>query len=881
MNGEKRSILRNLNPLNFTLGNKLHLLIFSLVLLTFLMMGFLGFSMLHTMLIKGSSDHLNDISQLKVTELEVSKNSLHQRFRDFTDQEKVRYAAEEFTTAFRELSYSNSDLPELDQIRKELSDFYMDDIAPLSPFSGDHILQYLPSQDLSLIAQYKYVYLNPKPIGEKDKFISAEDYSGYSNTHGSYHSYFEKFRSFIGAKDLFLVDPESGDIVYSVNKNIDFGTNLYDGPFKNEPVSMAFRKAVSESNAHVSYTDYTNYPGAFDKPAAFISIPLLFFNELVTVVILEFSTDFIDNLLFDEYALSREGSLTYDIVGDDLQLRNNPEIFIKDKEAYLDKLKRKAGKRELEKIIQYEKTGAVALYTHYDQKYSSQFEENKDVDVYDYNSKRVLAHLNSFDFFGVNYILVTKINRSQVLLNFVDQMKTFAVLIFLLLIIIFFIGKYVGKTLSMRIRNLLTALVELYKGEKSRNVKTGSPDEFGETVDAFNLLRKRINSAEEFALEMSEGNYNYTFEILGDKDSLGKSLNVLKDRLIKSREEEDKRKDDDETRNWINTGIAKFNDLLRTNNDNIKALSYSIIENLIEYLNANQGGVFFVEGESESEKKIELIASYAYNREKYMHKSLDIGEGLLGTVYMEKKSKYLKDIPEDYIEITSGLGQASPRVLYIVPLKVDENVLGMIEIATFNEFESHHIDFIEKVAESIAATFVSVRLNMKTALLLDESNRKAEEIAQQEEEMRQNLEEMQATQEELARLRQDDEKRTREMQVIVDNTRNLLKNLTNSIPGGILLKDANGVIHFINEEGAEFYNASVDKVIGKTDLELLDSKTHKSEHERDESVLKDGDIEYTEEREVKGKSLKFRVLKKRFQIEEIHQTGVLTIRIKV
>jgi PAS domain S-box-containing protein len=147
--------------------------------------------------------------------------------------------------------------------------------------------------------------------------------------------------------------------------------------------------------------------------------------------------------------------------------------------------------------------------------------------------------------------------------------------------------------------------------------------------------------------------------------------------------------------------------------------------------------------------------------------------------------------------------------------------------------------------------------------------------------MRQNLEEMQATQEELARLRQDDEKRTREMQLIVDNTRNLLKNLVDAIPGGYTLKDSNGVIHFANDEGAKYYGSSSDKIIGKTDHELLDAKIYKREHNYDEKVLKDGDKEYSEEREVKGKIIKYNVIKKQFQIEEIHQTGVLTIRKKV
>ena len=254
---------------------------------------------------------------------------------------------------------------------------------------------------------------------------------------------------------------------------------------------------------------------------------------------------------------------------------------------------------------------------------------------------------------------------------------------------------------------------------------------------------------------------------------------------------------------------------------------------------------------------------------------------MLGACYLEKKSVYLKKIPDDYIEISSGLGHEVPACLYIAPLMVDENVMGMIEMASFNEFSKYQIEFIDKVADSIAGTFISVRLNMRTITLLEESNRKAEEISQQEEEMRQNLEEMQATQEELARLRQDDEKRTREMQLVIDNSRGLLKNMLDAIPGGYILKDPNGVIHLANIEGAEYYELTPERVIGKTDHELLGSKLSQVEHKRDIEVLDKGEKEYEEERETKGKKVKYHVVKKPFEITGINQKGVLTIRKKL
>jgi len=100
-----------------------------------------------------------------------------------------------------------------------------------------------------------------------------------------------------------------------------------------------------------------------------------------------------------------------------------------------------------------------------------------------------------------------------------------------------------------------------------------------------------------------------------------------------------------------------------------------------------------------------------------------------------------------------------------------------------------------------------------------------------------------------------------------------------SIPGGYVLKDQNGVVHLINKEGAEYYNLPVGKIIGKTDHELLDAKIYENEHKLDMKTIESGEQEYSEEVEIKGKKKKFKVIKKPFHITEINQKGVLTIRI--
>ncbi|MEL7004546.1 MAG: GAF domain-containing protein, partial [Bacteroidota bacterium] len=205
----------------------------------------------------------------------------------------------------------------------------------------------------------------------------------------------------------------------------------------------------------------------------------------------------------------------------------------------------------------------------------------------------------------------------------------------------------------------------------------------------------------------------------------------------------------------VNVGLASIGEILRNNDNDLTVLCDKVVEKLVNYMKANQGGVFIIKKEPGGEEYLELMASRAYERKKYLDKRIEIGHGLVGQCAIEKKRIYMTDVPDGYINITSGLGLANPKSLLIVPLKTNEEMIGVVEMASFEDFDDTDIEFLEKVGESIAATIISAQTNQTTKELLEESQEKEEIMKAQEEEMRQNMEEMQATQEDAQRKEEE------------------------------------------------------------------------------------------------------------------------------
>jgi len=333
--------------------------------------------------------------------------------------------------------------------------------------------------------------------------------------------------------------------------------------------------------------------------------------------------------------------------------------------------------------------------------------------------------------------------------NFMISLIVGVIGIFLLSLAIYIMTNGISAPIQ-RITDFLKELA-LGKTDNKLDLTVNSGDEIEEMTVALKKSIEGLNLKTDFANHIESGDLEYDFKLLSDEDKLGEALVNMRDSLKKARDDEEQRKVEDEKRRWTNEGLARFAEILRQDNDNLEKLSDGIIKNIVYYLKASQGGLFLLNDEEKNDIHLDLISAFGFDRKKHYEKRIEYGDGIVGSVAIEKETTYIEDLPDEYITITSGLGGANPGALLVVPLKLEDKVFGVIEVASFNKFEKYHIDFVEKVAENIASTLSSVTINIQTNELLEKFQQQSEEMAAQEEEMCQNMEELQATQEEASR----------------------------------------------------------------------------------------------------------------------------------
>lgn len=322
-------------------------------------------------------------------------------------------------------------------------------------------------------------------------------------------------------------------------------------------------------------------------------------------------------------------------------------------------------------------------------------------------------------------------------------------------------------------------------------------------IETIRQKEQIIKKYTDLASRLGRGEYSVPVAPEGEEDKLGQTLQMLQGFL-----KANQRKETDQ--NWISEGKELISRVLRINN-RMDDLAFHTLKNLCDYLKVQQAAFYLYD---EEEKLLTCIASYAYNRKKYLNQVYKLGEGLVGECAYEMDYVYRTEIPGEYLTITSGiLGDLKPVSILLIPLITDEKLQGVIEFASLHpKFPKISIQFLLELGEIIARTVYNLRINKRTEDLLEESKKITFELRESERALQENASLMQKTQEELKKTNLQLESKIRE----VENTQGKLY---------WLMQNASEVIAIYNREIRMTYiSPSVLKILGYSQEEMMQGK---------------------------------------------------------
>ncbi len=372
---------------------------------------------------------------------------------------------------------------------------------------------------------------------------------------------------------------------------------------------------------------------------------------------------------------------------------------------------------------------------------------------------------------------------------------------------------------------LSPALKELSLGRIPEEISVPEDSETGQLAEYTNRIAVNLGKKLEFVNNLENLSGNEQDLLLSEKDELGNALLKVHDKMIITEENNRKRIEEDHKRNWHNEGLAQFSEIFRYEFEDINELSFRIIKKLVSYLEASHGSLFILNTEDPEDPVFDLSATFAYDRRKFLQKRIRPGEGLCGTCALEKESIFLTDIPDDYIEITSGLGGSSPRSLLIVPLIVENISFGIMEIASLKVLRDFEIEFVKRLSENISTSIASVKNNINTRELLQKIHIQTEEKEQQDEKMRKKVKEL--------------EKALEESKNHESGIKTVLNAIHNSLP--VATYSLNGRIADINDKFTALLELSPDQILGKHHSEFSTTNRQSEEYRQFWNDLKKGE----------------------------------------
>ncbi|MCQ2974300.1 MAG: GAF domain-containing protein [Bacteroidales bacterium] len=366
--------------------------------------------------------------------------------------------------------------------------------------------------------------------------------------------------------------------------------------------------------------------------------------------------------------------------------------------------------------------------------------ENNNQKVFLHNKKISIPTIDD------NFALISIIPTSQLKINQQKNEATIIIITSLLLALYIICLIIISKQIAKPINTLKSVVKQIASGNFDFKINKEINDidsaEFKSLLRALENLTNSLKQTAQFATEIRDGNLDAEYKVSIKNNTIGTALVSMRDSMIEARNKEQIRLKEEKRNQWATEGHSVFSDILRNNISDIKKLSNEVIDNLVPYIDVNQGGIFVkttLNDEAKTEV-LELYGVFAFSHQIFHKRILRLDEGLIGACAMEKHTIILNNVPENYADISSGLGKAKPKAIMFVPLVYNDILYGVMEFASFKEFEPYKIAFVERISENVASTIANAKINEQTSILLQQSREQSKLMEEKEANLRTEIE---------------------------------------------------------------------------------------------------------------------------------------------
>ena len=489
-----------------TVRSRILLMLLFVSLLSCIIIGFLAADYGENVITTETISQLDLIRSSKEDQIKSYFNDTGNFVEVMGQNQTIIEAAKEFSAAYSRLA--NDSLPkECSLALNRYYDDFMGKLGQNMEIKKDPEL-YIPFSVEGCYLQYEYIVNNTYPLGDKNLLIDANDGSEYSKIHRKYHNYFQLFIEKYHFHDVFLVDLNTGDIIYSFEKETDFATNLYAGPYRGSNLAELAKSLRTNSDLQsATVQDFAPYRPSYGAPAAFVGIPLTEDGRTVAGLIFQLPIDEIDRIMtnngsWEEDGLGKTGE-TF-LVGEDEYMRSVSRFYLQDSAGYRKSLL-KSGETSsnVDKIYRY---GTTTLQQRINSKNIQKALNGQESYAYEtgYRGEEVLSTFEPLEIKGLNWVVVAAKDYDEAMIPGKKFNRRVLILTIILILVITLLASWMSQRFVRPIKKLSVAARKIIDGDTGHRVQIKSRDEFGELAKSFNTMVDEVNSQKDELRQQSE-----------------------------------------------------------------------------------------------------------------------------------------------------------------------------------------------------------------------------------------------------------------------------------------------------------------------------------------------------------------------------------------